>query len=61
MLEAWAWVESDLHSVYGVDVDDLPNRSWRWLRTRITALAATPGTRLAAALDRAERRSRSEP
>lgn len=42
MLEAWDLIEADLQSE-GVDVGDpelMANRSWRWLRTRISGLLA---------------------
>jgi len=34
-----------LHDTFGIDVDDealMKARSWRWLRTRISALLDTP-------------------
>ncbi|XTZ18193.1 hypothetical protein ACQSSU_12865 [Micromonospora echinospora] len=37
----WRLVEADLHSEYGVDVEDralMRARSWRWLEVRITGL-----------------------
>lgn len=45
-------VEADLHSEYGVDVEDralMRARSWRWLRVRIQGLLAAD-TRLQRAL-----------
>ncbi|URC17937.1 tail assembly chaperone [Streptomyces phage AxeJC] len=40
LLEQWALIEADLHQVYGIDTDSgvLRERSWRWLRARITGL-----------------------
>jgi hypothetical protein len=51
-LSRWALIEADLHSEYGLDVEDpvlLRARSWRWLRTRILGLLAAD-TRIARAL-----------
>lgn len=42
---AWEIVEADLHATYGIDLDDLPDRTWRWLRTRIRGLQTDPRTR----------------
>lgn len=45
-------VEADLHSEYGIDVEDralMGARSWRWLRVRIQGLLAAD-TRLQRAL-----------
>lgn len=53
MLEQWAAVETDLHAVYGIDMDTpglLDTRTWRWLRTRIVGLLADPRTRTSRAL-----------
>ncbi|MGH8881169.1 MAG: hypothetical protein ACRD0P_28095, partial [Stackebrandtia sp.] len=40
ILEAWDLVECDLHSHYGIDTASgvLDERSWEWLRRRITGL-----------------------
>lgn len=35
-------MEADLHATYGLDLDDLPDRTWRWLRARIVALTIDP-------------------
>ncbi|WKU03757.1 hypothetical protein [Micromonospora sp. HUAS LYJ1] len=43
LLGRWALVEADLHSEYGIDVEDralMRARSWRWLEVRIFALLA---------------------
>ncbi|QFY14485.1 hypothetical protein GBF35_25980 [Nonomuraea phyllanthi] len=45
----WDLIEADLHSHYGIDLDEpglLAGRTWRWLRTRILGLL-TADTRLA--------------
>jgi hypothetical protein len=51
VLTHWAAIENDLAD-RGIDIDTpvLHQRSWRWLRTRITDLTNTPGTRLHTAL-----------
>ncbi|MGR6915428.1 hypothetical protein ACU635_14380 [[Actinomadura] parvosata] len=49
----WPLVEADLHSEFGIDLDEpglLRKRSWRWLRTRTLGLL-TADTRIARALD----------
>ncbi|WP_188126988.1 hypothetical protein [Actinoplanes lobatus] len=53
LLSHWALIEADLHSEYGVDVEDralMRARSWRWLQTRIVQLLSEPKTRIARAL-----------
>lgn len=45
-------IEADLHSEYGIDVEDrvlMRRRTWRWLEARITGLLAAD-TRLYRAL-----------
>ena len=40
-------MEADLHSVYGLDVEDrqlLRARTWRWLRMRVVELLSLPPT-----------------
>ncbi|TCB97719.1 hypothetical protein E0H26_11745 [Micromonospora zingiberis] len=52
MLDHWDLIEADLHSEYGVDLDEpgiLQQRTWRWLSTRIAGLLSAD-TRLARAL-----------
>lgn len=52
ILARWRLVEADLHSEYGIDVEDralMRARSWRWLESRIEGLLATD-TRLSRAL-----------
>ncbi|TDC42124.1 hypothetical protein [Micromonospora sp. KC213] len=52
ILTHWPAVEADLHSEYGIDVEDrglMRARSWRWLRSRIVGLLAAD-TRLSRAL-----------
>lgn len=47
-------MECDLHSVYGIDVDDrqaMAGRSWRWLETRIVGLLTDTNTRTWRALN----------
>ncbi|TMR99607.1 hypothetical protein EJK15_06775 [Nonomuraea basaltis] len=49
----WGLVEADLHSEFGIDIDEpglLSRRSWRWLQARIMGLL-TADTRIARALD----------
>lgn len=60
ILTRWALVEADLHSEYGIDVDDrdlLRRRTWRWLRIRILGLLAAD-TRLSRALAPADNQGR---
>lgn len=45
LLDRWQAVECDLHSEYGIDLDDTGTRDWRWLRTRIVGLTTSPTTR----------------
>lgn len=43
LLDQWRLIEADLHSEYGIDVEDRPlmrERSWRWLEARILGLLA---------------------
>ncbi|WKU08556.1 hypothetical protein [Micromonospora sp. HUAS LYJ1] len=52
MLTHWLIVEADLHSEYGIDVDNrglMRRRSWRWLEARILGLLSAD-TRLHRAL-----------
>jgi hypothetical protein len=51
ILERWALIEADLHSEYGIDLDDpvTRGRRWRWLRVRIAGLLSAD-TRIARAL-----------
>lgn len=49
---AFEIVEADLHAVYGIDLDDLPERTWRWLRVRIRRLLLDPTTATARATTR---------
>ncbi|GIE29958.1 hypothetical protein Ait01nite_030030 [Actinoplanes italicus] len=49
----WAAIEADLHSEYGIDVEDpglMASRSWRWLQTRIVGLLSMPKSRLSLAM-----------
>lgn len=49
----WAAIEADLHSEYGIDVEDrdlMRSRSWRWLQTRIVGLLSLPKSRLTSAM-----------
>lgn len=55
LFERWALVENDLHD-RGIDVDALPDRTWRWLRTRIAGLVTDPTTRTARALQQQRKR-----
>lgn len=50
-LHHWSAIELDLHDL-GVDIESgvLRERSWRWLRLRITEFAADPHSRLHKAL-----------
>lgn len=52
ILNAWAAIETDLHQVFGVDVESgvLAHRTWRWLNLRITDLINQP-SRLRTALN----------
>lgn len=46
-MEHWRLVETDLHEVYGIDVDDdelMAARTWRWLRARVLSLLDKPAT-----------------
>jgi hypothetical protein len=55
ILTHWQLVEADLHSAYGIDVEDrdlMRRRSWRWLEARIVGLLAAD-TRLHRALTQA--------
>lgn len=54
IFEAWVCVETDLHATFGIDLDAPVERTWRWLRARIVALAAMPDTRTFHALRRAK-------
>ena len=41
LLAHWTLIEADLHSEYGIDVEDralIRARSWRWLQARILGL-----------------------
>ena len=44
LFTAWDIVEADLHRHYGIDLEDLPERTWRWLRARIDGLLLDPST-----------------
>ncbi|MGR6921133.1 hypothetical protein ACU635_43415 [[Actinomadura] parvosata] len=58
LLTRWELIEADLHSEYGIDLDQsavLRGRSWRWLRTRIAGLLVCD-SRLARALDPGDER-----
>ncbi|MBB5081380.1 hypothetical protein [Nonomuraea endophytica] len=60
LLQRWALVEADLHSEYGVDVDQpglLLTRTWRWLRVRILGLLSAD-TRTARSLTPEDRHHR---
>nr|WP_107088761.1 hypothetical protein [Actinoplanes missouriensis] len=53
VLEQWDLIVADLHSEYGIDVDDralMRRRSWRWLQIRIEGLVLTK-SRLSRALN----------
>lgn len=45
LFEAWELVEADLHQHFGLDLDEIPDRSWRWLRVRIRGLLYDPSSR----------------
>lgn len=53
LLKQWSLIEADLHSEYGIDLDEpaAQERTWRWLRVRILGLLTAPTpTRLSLAL-----------
>jgi len=54
VLEQWAYIETDLHALFGIDLDAPLDRTWRWLRSRILAVVSTPETRTHSALRRAK-------
>lgn len=45
LFEAWELIESDLHQQFSLDLDDIPDRDWRWLRSRIRGLLHDPSSR----------------
>lgn len=52
LLTRWNLIEADLHSEYGIDVEDralMRHRTWRWLRARMVGLLSAD-TRIARAL-----------
>lgn len=52
ILEHWGDIECDLHEKFNIDVESgiLRQRTWRWLRMRITDLTTQP-SRLKQACD----------